>query len=327
MSEFHVVVVRVGTIEKHPNADTLSMTQIYGGYPVLFRNGEFQEGDLAVYIPVDSLVPTTNERFAFLGEGSSKPARIKARRLRGIFSMGLLTSAEPSWQEGQEVHELLGITKYEPPEDLAPNGEDESDPGRMVTYDLEALRRYGGDLLVPGEEVVVTEKIEGESWRAFHNGERLFVGSRTRWKKPSDPPSKWWIPAIAHKLEERLARHVGLGIHCEIYGYTGGFPYDSPNRAPRIRLFDVMDLTARRWLDHDDACAVAADLGVPTVPLLYRGPWSPDLLALANGRSTLNPQHVREGIVVRPIKERYHFEFGRVVLKMQGEDYHLRGKK
>lgn len=29
MSEFHVEVVRVGKVEKHPNADSLSITKVY----------------------------------------------------------------------------------------------------------------------------------------------------------------------------------------------------------------------------------------------------------------------------------------------------------
>lgn len=37
MSEFHVEVVRVGPVTKHPNADTLSITNIHGGYPVIMR--------------------------------------------------------------------------------------------------------------------------------------------------------------------------------------------------------------------------------------------------------------------------------------------------
>lgn len=321
MSEFHPEVVQLGPIEPHPNADALDITMVHGGYPCIIRRGEYREGDRAVYLPVDSVVPTTDPRFAFL-DPDGKPTRIKAKRLRGIFSMGLLVPADPGWPVGMDVADVLGVTRYEPPEPVAPNGDDESDPGAMVCYDLEALRRYAG-AFVPGEEVVVTEKIHGESWRAFHDGTRLWVGSRGRFKKP-DAGNRWWIPAREHGLEEGLARHPHLGLHCEIYGYTGGFPYDSPNRAPRIRLFDVMDLRARRWLDYDDACAVAADLGVPLVPLLHRGPWSPDLLALANGRSTLNPGHVREGIVVRPARERHDLTAGRVVLKMQGEDFHLR---
>jgi len=111
MSEFHVEVVRVGPITKHPNADTLGLTQ-YRDYPIIIKIGDFEPGQLAVYVPVDSVVPADDPRWAFLN-GS---CRIRARKLRGIFSMGLLTKADPTWTEGQNVAAELRITKYEPPE-------------------------------------------------------------------------------------------------------------------------------------------------------------------------------------------------------------------
>ncbi len=161
MSEFHVKVVRIGPITKHSNAETLSTTNIHGGYPVIFRTGEYKEGDLAVYVPIDSLVPKTDPRWTFLGEHN----RIKAKRLRGVFSMGLLTPADPSWIEGQDVREALQIEKYEPPgeDDLSTGGGlSERDPGLMPTYtDIEGFRRWP-DVIIEGEPVVLSEKIHGE---------------------------------------------------------------------------------------------------------------------------------------------------------------------
>ena len=52
MSEFHIETLRVGPLERHPNADNLSITRVRD-YPVILRTGELQEGDLAVYVPVD----------------------------------------------------------------------------------------------------------------------------------------------------------------------------------------------------------------------------------------------------------------------------------
>lgn len=156
MSEFHVQVVRVGEITKHPNADSLGLTKVFD-YPVIVRLGDFQPGDLAVYVPVDSVVPADDLQWAFL----AGHLRIRARRLRGIFSMGLLTHANPSWTEGQDVCEAMRITKYEPPEPMTTGGENEHNPGYMPVYtDIEGLRRWP-DVLIPGEEVVISEKIHG----------------------------------------------------------------------------------------------------------------------------------------------------------------------
>ncbi len=120
MSEFHVQVVQVGEIRKHPNADLLSITDV-NGYPVIMRTGDFAQGDKAVYVPIDSIVPD-EARWAFL----KSKRHILAARLRGIFSMGLLTQADPSWEVGQNVQKELHIEKYEQPEPAEGN---ERDPG------------------------------------------------------------------------------------------------------------------------------------------------------------------------------------------------------
>jgi hypothetical protein len=119
MSEESVVrVVRLGEIRKHQNADSLSITDVDGGYPCIIRTGDFKPGDLAVYVPVDSLVPVAAPEFNFLAKEAKADglARIKARRLRGTFSMGLLVPCtDTSWKEGQDVGGHLGVTKYLPP--------------------------------------------------------------------------------------------------------------------------------------------------------------------------------------------------------------------
>lgn len=117
MSEFYVEVVRIGKVEKHPNADSLSITQVHGGYPCIIKTGDFVEGDLAAYIPVDALVPTDRPMFAFLAKEAKADGtyRIRARKLRGVFSMGLLVKAPDGSKEGDNVRDVLGVGKYLPP--------------------------------------------------------------------------------------------------------------------------------------------------------------------------------------------------------------------
>ncbi|RYE90040.1 MAG: hypothetical protein EOO75_10780 [Myxococcales bacterium] len=308
--------MRGGPIVKHPQADNLSIAQVFG-YPVIIRTGEYAEGDRAVYVPVDGVVPEGDPRWAFLGEHR----RIRAKKLRGVFSMGLLTAADPSWAEGQDVREPLGITKYDPPEPDAGSG-DEPDPGFLPPYtDIEGLRRWPGKL-VPGEEVVLTEKLHGENGRFLWHEGRLWCGSRTRIKAES-PGSAWWRAARAHGLAAKLATVPGIAVYGEVHGYTGGFPYGVDRGVAGLRLFDALDIATRQYLDHDAFLALARQLDLPVVPPLFRGPWSDDLRALAEGPSTL-AGHVREGFVVRPVQERQDLEMGRVVLKLIGEGFLLR---
>jgi RNA ligase (TIGR02306 family) len=325
MSEFHIKVVRIGKVERHPNADTLDITHVYD-YPVVIRRGDFAEGDLAVYVPIDSIVPDTEE-WAFLGS----KRRIKAKKLRGVFSQGLLTKL-PRFMfiegthvlsEGDDVRELMGITKYEPPLPLSTGGECEPAPkGWMfpVYTDIEGLRRHP-DVLKPGEEVVIHEKIHGTNARFVHDGTRLWVGSHTQIKR-FDEKSIWWQVAGALGLEPCLATcpmHVFFG---EVFGQVQDLKY-GVSRGALLRLFDVFDVRKGCYLGYDEARALAVSCGLDWVPELYRGPWDPTMSSHAEGKSTL-ADHVREGFVVKPVKERWNDACGRVVLKRIGEGYLLR---
>lgn len=374
MSEFHIRVVRLGPIEKHPNADTLSITQIDGGYPVIFRTGEYKEGDLAAYVPVDAIVPDFPE-WRFLAPNilpgepvPEKYRRIRARRLRGIFSMGLITKATPNSKEGNNVQEVLGITKYEPPTEAFGTGlgvisaklkwfnsipwykkpltryfwirlwyrtilkkgisHNLPDPDFFPKYtDIEGLRKYG-NVLVEGEEVVINEKIHGCSARfGWHKG-KFWVGSHNHFKrKPGrgEPTDWWWTATATHNLEERLKGAPGIGFYGEVYGdWVQDLHYGSQNHTLGVTFFDAMDLKTGKYLDYDNFINLCISLNLQTVPELYRGPWHKELRALAEGKTTLNADHTREGFVVRPVKERFERSVGRCILKYVGEGYLLR---
>lgn len=334
MSEFHVNVVRLGEIKPLDNSDFLSITEVYGagGYPCIVKRGEYKLGDLAVYVPVDSIVDAIRPEFAFLAQpGKKTDVRIVAKRLRGTFSMGLVIPAADGMQENDEVAERLGVTKWEPPPPAFRTGPrtgglDETDPGLMPTYtDIEGLRRYPTSLF-DGEEVVITEKIHGENFRAIHDGERLWVGSRTRIKKESSE-SRWWQAAQRLGMPERLIAAPMMAVYGESHGYTGGFPYGASRNTAELRVFDVMESGSRRYLDYDELTAFCDLHGLPMVPVLYRGPWSSALRSLAEGPSTIDDSHCREGIVVRPVRERWDPKLGRVILKLHGEEFLLKTGK
>lgn len=317
-SDSRVTVVRLGAITKHDNADSLGVVQVFGGYPCIVRLGEFNEGDLAIYVPMDMVVPDRPE-FAFL-EGNR---RIKARRLRGTFSMGLLVKAPLGAVEGDDVTDSLGFVKWEPlltKVQCSGQAPDEVDGSGMPVYtDIESLRRWG-HMLELGERVIITEKIHGENARFCWRDGRMWVGSRTRVKQDNER-SQWWRAARQYGLAAKLATALDLVFFGETHGYTGGYPYGVERGGLALRIFDVWERGTRRYLDFDDAAQMLRHLGLPTVPVLFDGPWSPDLRSLAEGQSTLDPSHVREGIVVRPVRERRDHELGRVVLKLHGEGF------
>lgn len=326
MSEFHVDVVRLGEVLPHPNADLLEITNVHGGYPCIIRKGDFKPGDLAVYVPIDTTLPDI-ECFSFLADRDRK--HLRAKKLRGIFSMGLIIPPPEGVSEGDDVAELLGVTKWEAGDDPNVTGGECEPPPQGWHFphytDLDALRRRKW-LLVPGEEVVITEKIHGANARYVHDGERLWVGSRKQ-IKVEDPASIWWKAAAQCDLAEKLAQapmHVFFG---EVFGQVQDLKYGVNGVA--FRCFDVFDVSAGRYLDHDEARFLADDLGIEWVPLLYRGPWEPENVdTWCEGFSAIEgANHVREGFVVKPVRERYDERVGRVILKMHGQGYLLRKGK
>lgn len=341
MSDYHCEVSVVKNVQKHPNADSLSIAEI-NGYPVIFKTGEFNENDLAVHIPVDSIVPDTPE-WAFLGGHR----RIKAKKLRGIFSMGLVIKPQDGWKKGKNVQKELNILKYEPEPEfvtanpkpkkffkrlfwqikkflgLVPNeGQTEKDPGFIPVYtDIEGYRKHPNVLSI-GEEVSVTEKTHGSNQRFCYSKGKMWVGSHYTFKRKSHN-NKWWQPVVDLNLEEKLKNHPDIVLYGELYGNVQDLKYGVTG--VKLVLFDAFDLKANRYLDYDDFKKLAKDLDLPTVPELYRGGWSKELLKLAEGKTTFKgADHVREGFVVKPVKERWDPSIGRVILKMVGEGYLLR---
>lgn len=318
MSEFHVPVVKLRSIGRVPNADTLSVTNVFD-YPVVFRTGEFDEGDLAVFVPVDAIMPDRPEWIEMLG-----PARrVKMKKLRGVPSRGLLIKPLVGMEEGQDVRDVFGITNYVSPAELDTGGLAAPRPAVDIpSFDIEGLLRYP-HVLIEGEEVVVSEKCHGCQSRYVFHEDKLHVASKGEFKC-DDQGSVWWTAARHHGLFEKLALKPGLVLYGEVYGQVQDLKYGI-EQGVRIAAFDMYGSSKHRWFDFDEFVAMTDELGIPRVPVLYRGPWNNSLRTLCDGKSIFeNADHVREGFVVKPVKERIDVALGRVVLKLVGEDYHMR---
>lgn len=194
MAEFEVKVVRIDSVTEHPNADRLTLVKI-GGYTCIANKHEdgswrYQAGDLVVYIPENAVVPEWllrkqdmwNEEKGIGFLAGSKGNRVKAIKLRGIFSEGILYAVKPQDEpsmgiyvmdfvrdgvemetgvrEGDDVGEKLGITKYEPEIPASMSGEVFNLGRAPIKFDLEPIEKHL-DLILPNEVVDFTEKLHG----------------------------------------------------------------------------------------------------------------------------------------------------------------------
>lgn len=366
MSEHKVEVVKV-VITPHPNADAVELAQV-GDYLSVVKKGQFSTGDLVAYIPEQSILPTSLiQELGLEGRlaGSAKN-RVKAIKLRGVLSQGLCYPAKPEWKSGQDVTELLGVTKYEPPVPTALAGEVFSAGlERCLKYDIENFKRYP-DLLQDGEEVVFTEKIHGTwccigvlapehshpvygdviitskglssqglAFKLFdaENPERGNPNSNNLYVRTESATN------MVQRIKEHCAYYLDQGMSVYVLGEVFGrgvqdLSYGaSADHDENIgfRVFDIYVGSPRtpnsRYLDHESLELVTSSLGLKRVPVLYRGPFSKEvLLQYTDGKESVTGKgaHIREGVVVRPVKERRSDLIGRVQLKSVSEHYLLR---
>lgn len=317
MSSTIVPVATISEIKPHPNADRLDIATVLGWQCVVGR-GVFKPGDLITYIPPDCVLPDALAESLGVAKYLSK-GRVRATRLRGEPSFGIV--APPHGNEGDNVAELLGITKYVPPLRLSA-GDAEADHPLFVKYtDIENMRNFP-DVFSDGEAVVVTEKIHGTNSRVGLIDGEWMAGSKTVRRKDA-PNSTYWHPLrqdAVHQLICTKAHGQQVILFGEVYGKVQSLRYGLPNGIA-YRAFDM--LVDGKYLDAETFAAECARFGVERAPELYRGPFSIDKIKeLSNGQSMIpGANNIREGVVVRPVTERTHPKIGRVILKYVGDDY------
>jgi RNA ligase (TIGR02306 family) len=136
--------------------------------------------------------------------------------------------------------------------------------------------------------------------------------------------------ARKYNLFEKLEGLGGAKGAIMLFGETFGtgvqdLGYGAAKGEPIYFAFDMS--IDGRYLDFDEFMKICTERDIPTANVLYRGSFGPECLAYTKGKETISGKelHMREGIVIRPVKERYEHDIGRVLLKSVNEDYLLRG--
>ncbi|MGW6912466.1 RNA ligase (ATP) [Kitasatospora sp. NPDC054939] len=345
MSTLRVTVEQL-TVLEHPNADALELAQV-GLYRAVVAKGAFRTGDHAVYIPEQAVLPAPLiEELGLTGKlAGSRSDRVRAVRLRGELSQGIVcrpsalagVDLAAAAGSGEDFAELLGVTKWQPPIPTSMNGEVERAPDLLPWVDIENLKRYP-DVFEPGEPVVLTEKLHGSCCLVTYHAAtgQVQVSSKGIGAQGlalvEEERNLYWRAVRAHGIPEvaaRLAERLGaerVGIFGEVFGAgVQDLTYGASGRAelPGYAAFDVSAVVdgQLRWLP----AAELLDGELPVVPELWRGPFDAGtVLVLAQGRETVSGRelHIREGVVVRPVAERYSpVVGGRAIAKVVGDAY------
>lgn len=200
-TEFICEVVRISSVEPHPNADRLEVARFEtlegpSAYTCVIGKDQFKVGDLAGYVGVDSVVPLVgpmSARWEFLtkrqdGKGKDR-FRVRAARIRGLYSEGILAELDDAQPQdlGDQLDFEWGITYHEvkrPGGNTSDLGQgkatkvkDHTLGGLFPIYGVDSLRKVPF-LFREGEDVVYTEKIHGTNFRAGLLGIGVFGAQR-----------------------------------------------------------------------------------------------------------------------------------------------------
>ncbi|MFN0033797.1 MAG: RNA ligase (ATP) [Saprospiraceae bacterium] len=321
-------IQRIKALEPIENADAISKATVLG-WQLVVKKDEFQVGDLCIYCEIDSLLPERPE-FEFL---RPRKMRIRTVRLRGQISQGICfpLSFLPEGtdiQEGADVTDALGVTKYEPPMPANllgialgpfPSFIPKTDETRVQVMQ-EVLDKYAGELCY------VAEKLDGSSVTYFTKKGHFGVCSRNL-ELLEDPDNSIWQVARALDLENKLA---ALDKDYALQGEIVGEAIQKNKyrlRGQQVFFFNVFDIDAYRYLDFAECQAMLLHLGLSSVPVLETGyALSNDIAVLVEksvGKSVLNADAQREGIVIRPLTERQDM-IGRVSFKAVNPEFLLK---
>lgn len=323
----------ISNIQSIPNAEKIELATVLGWHLVVAKD-RYIVGDKVVYFETDSCVPHTD----VYSDLEKTNYRVKTQKFLGQISQGYclgldVLGLDENLPIGTDVTALLGVTKYELPDEYngaayiigyRPDYVTRSSETRIQTLP-ELVNDYHG------KRCVVTEKMDGTSSSFSLLDGEYQVFSHDNEVKDSDESC---YGKISKKLDiESKLRKLGgdYVLQGEICG-PGICKNKYQFKDYEFFAFDIYDInthTALPYLDFIDLCG---KMGIRTVPLItdnYILPNSIDeIVEFSKGQSTIRDTK-REGIVVRlyepdSVFDYIKYEMDRFSFKVINPEYSLK---
>lgn len=335
-------IQRVLEISPIPDADKIDVCLVLG-WRCIVQKGKFKVGDLVIYIEPDSMLPFN----PWTGEDlKEKPMRLRIVKMKKQVSQGLVLSVDTplltgvTLEEGLDISDILGITKYEPsalPAALSGMARGVFPPF-LVKTDETRIQAYPGILLKYANiPFVVTEKLDGMSTTYYWKDKVFGACSRNLDLEPSSGSAQWTV-ATRLGIEAKLAEaSEKMGVELAVQGELMGPGIQSNKLAlplPTFYAFNLLDITNRCFFDHQRFVDWCDGYNVPHVPLmlaagtvLLRDHTVDSLVKLVTVKSVINPKVWAEGGVFRPTAERRDEDLGRLSFKVINQEFLLTYKE
>ena len=358
----------IGEIRPIEGADNIELAMV-GGWQAITRKGEYQIGNKVVVATTDAVIPQALSDLMEVTGYLRKGQRVRTVKLRGVYSECLLIpfkylapkSLENNVEEGHDMMELLGITKYEPPVkmvEMSVGGRKikyHQNPNFHVYYKFPNLKN-APEMFNEEDRVSITRKLHGTNARygivrkkklSLLDRVRKFFGNK--WvefeyvygshnvEKGSDSQGfystdVWRTIADEYKIKEKLweyvkeyfiPQHLGRGvvIYGEIYGHGIQKNYEYGLKDIKFAGFDVE--IDGEYKPFFTERGIFDTLELPKVELLYSGPWNKEIQdSFVFGNMIEGTKVPHEGIVVKSLSGERN-----KVAKVINPDYLIYGEK
>ena len=328
----------ISDIRPVEGADMIEIV-VVDGWKVVSKKGEYAVGDLCVYCEIDSFLPIRPEfeflrKSSYRKMGDVWGFRLRTIKLRGQVSQGLvlpltilegygeykLGYSKQPWgkqlqigpydnalviEEGLDVTSYLGIIKYEPPipaelagkvKGLFPSFIPKTDEERIQNL----VGRYEEWKYQSKHQFYATEKLDGSSATFYVKDGQFGVCSRNLELLETEENTFWKV-AREMDLETKMkSLDTNTALQGELIGEgIQGNPYKIKGQT--VKFFNGFDIDSGKRIPFAQFRQLLIELDLNGVPVLnFELPDSVDeLLLKAEGKSVLNPNTEREGIVVR----------------------------
>lgn len=313
----HLASIRqISDIRPISGADRIVVAQV-DGWECVVQKDEFHIGDRVVYIEVDSVVPERPE-FEFL---RNRKFRVRTIKLRGQISQGLilpLSILPPGiYEEGKDVTDILGITKYDPQaqqEALLLQRQPKEPQNKFVKFMMRFKwyrkffakpKRRGGfpDWIVKtdetriqnmpilfdteskrGTEFSVTEKMDGQSATYYLrrlSKKRFEFGVCSRNIHLGTPDaSSYWTIAKKYNIENVLKQLIGDGNTIVMQGeICGNGIQGNKYHISEYELFVFNIIFPDHKCSTSEIAKLVEPFGLRTVPILEERKKLPETIA------------------------------------------------
>jgi RNA ligase (TIGR02306 family) len=239
---------------------------------------------LVVFITIDSILPESNPYFEFMRR---QKFRIWNARFKGAPSSGLVCpmsilplgksimindgkdnpiETQSQWEEGDDVTETLGITKYERPIDILIGG----DAAGVFPTNLISISDEDNLLSHPkcldeleGKEIYITQKVDGSSTTfIFNDGEFSACSRRLVMKEGSGFP---WKAVEKYDIKNKLMK---FGKNIAIQSESVGEKLNGNRmgiKGIELRIFRAKDLDTQKLYNYDELKNLSKELEIPMV--------------------------------------------------------------